>query len=211
LYKHIIWDFDGTLFDTYPVMGGIFKNTLEEEGFEESLDEILKYMKVSMSHAIQHYEKKYHIDSAFIAKYNKQRKEMEFSLSKPYTGIEELCRYIHTSGRKNYLYTHRGESSIKLLKKFDLYDYFTDFITLEHGFERKPSPNAINHLIDKHNIIHDEAIMIGDRDLDILAAKNAGIHGCFFTDGCEKSNVANFTINNFEELHSIIKGIEGFE
>jgi HAD superfamily hydrolase (TIGR01549 family) len=204
LYKHIIWDFDGTLFDTYPVMGSIFKDVLEEEGIVESLDEILKHMKVSMSCALQYYEKKYHINDTFVDKYNKQRKDMEVNLSKPFTGIEEICRYIHNSGKNNYLYTHRGESAIILLKNYGLYDYFTDFITSQHGFERKPSPNAINYLVDKYNIIHNEAIMIGDRDLDILAAKNAGIHACYFTDSSEKSNIADFTIDSFQQLYSII-------
>jgi HAD superfamily hydrolase (TIGR01549 family) len=204
MYKHIIWDFDGTLFDTYPVMGSAFKSILEEDGIVESLDEILKYMKVSMSCALQHYEKKYHITNKFIEKYNKQRKDTEIHSCKPYEGIEEICRFIHTSGKSNYLYTHRGESSIKLLKNYGLYDYFSDFITSEHGFERKPSPNAINYLVDKHNIIHNEAIMIGDRDLDILSGKNAGIHACFFTEGDEKSNIADYTINNFQQLLSII-------
>jgi HAD superfamily hydrolase (TIGR01549 family) len=204
LYKHIIWDFDGTLFDTYPVMGSIFKKMLEEEGIEESLDIILKHMKVSMSHVLQYCEKKYHINNTFIEKYEKQRTDIEIALCKPYKGIKEICKYIHTSGKKNYLYTHRGESAIVLLKNYDLYDYFSYFITSENGFERKPSPKAINHIIDKYNIIHNEAIMIGDRDLDILSAKNAGIHGCFFTDADEKSSIADFTINNFEQLYSII-------
>jgi HAD superfamily hydrolase (TIGR01549 family) len=204
LYKHIIWDFDGTLFDTYPVMGSIFKKMLKEEGIEESLDEILKQMKVSMSHDLHHYEEKYHINNTFIEKYQKQRKDMEISLCKPYKGIEEICKYIHTSGKKNYLYTHRGESSIIFLKNYDLYDYFSDFITSEHGFERKPSPNAISHIVDKYNMIHNETIMIGDRDLDILSAKNAGIHSCFFSDDNEKSSIADFTINNLDQLYSII-------
>jgi HAD superfamily hydrolase (TIGR01549 family) len=204
LYKHIIWDFDGTLFDTYPVMGNIFKNMLEAEGIVESLDEILGHMKVSMSYALQHYERKYNISNTFKDKYNEQRNKMEIYLSKPYTGSQEACRYIHTSGKNNYLYTHRGESAIKFLKSYGMYDYFTDFITSQHGFERKPSPNAINYLVGKYNIIHNEAIMIGDRELDILSAKNAGIHGCYFTDSSEKSNIADFTINSFQQLYSII-------
>lgn len=129
---------------------------------------------------------------------------MEIYLSKPYAGIEEICRYIHTSSRSNYLYTHRGESAIKFLKNYGLFDYFTDFITSQHGFERKPSPNAINYLVDKYGMSHNEAIMIGDRDLDILSAKNAGIHACFFSDGSGKSNIADFTINNVQQLYSII-------
>ena len=187
MYKHIIWDFDGTLFDTYPVMGSISsKQVLEEEEIVESLDEILKHMKVSMSRTLQHYEKKYHINNKLIEKYKKRREDMEIDPCKPYLGIEEICRYIHTSGRNNYLYTHRGESAIKILRNYGLYEYFSDFITSEHGFERKPSPKAINYLIEKHNIIHNEAIMIGDRDLDILSGKNAGIYSCFFSEGGAK-------------------------
>ncbi|WP_202621575.1 HAD family hydrolase [Anaerocolumna sedimenticola] len=41
MYKHIIWDFDGTLFDTYPVTGIAFQMTLKENGILESLDEII--------------------------------------------------------------------------------------------------------------------------------------------------------------------------
>ena len=204
MYKHIIWDFDGTLFDTYPVMGSIFKRMLKEEGIEESLGNILKQMKVSMSQAVQYYERKYQINNTFIEKYQEQRKRMEISLCRPFKGITEICKYIHTSGKYNYLYTHRGESSILFLKNYGLYDYFSDFITLQQGFERKPSPNAINHIVDKYNIIHKEALMIGDRDLDILSAKNAGIHGCLFTDSDEKNSIADFTINNFQQLYSII-------
>ncbi|HWT26865.1 MAG TPA: HAD hydrolase-like protein [Mobilitalea sp.] len=40
MYKHIIWDFDGTLFDTYPAMGSVFKEMLKEIEIVEDLDEI---------------------------------------------------------------------------------------------------------------------------------------------------------------------------
>jgi HAD superfamily hydrolase (TIGR01549 family) len=204
LYKHIIWDFDGTLFDTYPVMGNVFKEMLEEEGIVEPLDEILKHMKVSMTFAIQHYIEKYHIDNAFLESYNKRSKEMELRLCKPFDGIEAVCRYIHISGGCNYLFTHRGASAITFMSDYGLHDYFNDFITSQQGFDRKPSPDAINFLLDKHNMNHKEAIMIGDRDLDILSAKNAGIHACFFTEGSVACDIANYTINNFQQLYSII-------
>lgn len=204
MYKHIIWDFDGTLFDSYSAMGSAFKSLLEENGIEEPLDEILKYMKISMAHAIQHYKEKYHINSEFIDSYDIRRKDMEISLCRPFSGIEEICKYIYTSGKNNYLYTHRGESSIIFLKKYGLYDYFTDFITSQHGFERKPSPDAINYLAIKYNMIRDEALMVGDRDLDVLSAKNAGISSCYFTESNRISNIADFTINNFNQLYSIL-------
>ncbi|GIO25031.1 HAD-IA family hydrolase [Oceanobacillus sp. J11TS1] len=204
MYRHIIWDFDGTLFDTYPVMAKVFRELLKEQGIEEPVEEILKQMKVSASFALSYYEKKYQIDNEFVTKYKKRKKEAEFELSKPFEGIEEICKYIHSTNRQNYLLTHRGESSIELLKLFGLYDYFSDFITSKQGFERKPSPDAINYLINKYNMIHSEAIMIGDRDLDLLSGKNAGISACYFTDGQEKNSNSDYIINNFQQLCSIV-------
>ncbi|WP_084170555.1 HAD hydrolase-like protein [Clostridium algidicarnis] len=47
MFENIIWDFDGTLFDTYSGMVYVFKRALGYNGIEISEDEILKYMKVS--------------------------------------------------------------------------------------------------------------------------------------------------------------------
>lgn len=204
MYKHIIWDFDGTLFDTYPVMAKVFKELLREKGIEEPLEEILKQMKVSASSALRYYEKKYQIGKEFVTEYKKRKRESEFELSKPFEGIEEICKYIHSTNRKNYILTHRGDSTIELLKIYDLHSYFSDFITSKQGFERKPSPDAIYYLINKYNMNHSEAIMIGDRDLDLLSGKNAGISACYFTDGNEKNDNADFIINNFQQLYNIL-------
>ncbi|WP_202621576.1 HAD family hydrolase [Anaerocolumna sedimenticola] len=46
--------------------------------------------------------------------------------------------------------------------------------------------------------------MIGDRDLDILSAKNAGIHACYFNERGDKNNIADYSISNFEQLNTII-------
>ncbi|MFS0781615.1 HAD-IA family hydrolase [Bacillus sp. 1P06AnD] len=204
MYKHIIWDFDGTLFNTYPVMASIFQEALKEQEIEEPLVGIVKQMKISASSAMNYYEKKYHIDNNFIIKYKRRKKEAELTLSKPFDEIIEICKYIHTTNRKNYLFTHRGDSSIELLKKYGLYIYFSDFITAKQGFERKPSPDAIHYLINKYSMVRSESIMIGDRDLDLLSGKNAGISACYFTEGNNENNYADYTIDHFQQLYSII-------
>lgn len=204
MFKHIIWDFDGTLFDTYSVMAKIFKDLLEKENIEEPIEEIVKKMQVSMAFTLNYYKKKYNISNDFINEYQTQRKIKELTLTKPFAEIENICDYIHSTNRKNYLYTHRGESSVTLLKSHGLYDYFTDFITLEQGFERKPSPDALNYLIDKYSIQHEEAIMIGDRELDLLAAKNAGIGACYFNENGEENDNSDYVIDNFKELYAIL-------
>lgn len=50
---NILWDFDGTLFDTYPVYTKILSQVLGEEISEE---EIYTNLKVSFSHVIDYYK-----------------------------------------------------------------------------------------------------------------------------------------------------------
>ncbi|KFN01731.1 phosphoglycolate phosphatase, haloacid dehalogenase-like family [Bacillus clarus] len=49
---NILWDFDGTLFDTYPVYTTIFSEIL---GDAVDKKEIYEKLKISYSHAIHYY------------------------------------------------------------------------------------------------------------------------------------------------------------
>jgi HAD superfamily hydrolase (TIGR01549 family) len=204
MFKHIIWDFDGTLFDTYEVMGKALQVTFRKIGVNEPLEDIIRLMKVSISEALKYYIRMYHIDEGFIKDYETTRREMELEECNPYPGVLELLKNIKETGRYNYLFTHRGISSITFLQKHQIYDYFTDCITSEHSFERKPSPAAILHLAEMYQMKPEEAIMIGDRDLDILSAKNAGIRACFFDDTGVICGAADYNIKHIIQLNEIL-------
>ncbi len=204
MYKHIIWDFDGTLFDTYEVMGRALQLSFQRIGVNEPLEQIIRLMKVSISEALRYYTGQYQIDEEFIKDYEATRREMELEECKPYPGVIELLKHMKETGRYHYLFTHRGISSITFLQKHQIYDYFTDCITSEHSFERKPSPAAILHLTEKYQMKAQEAIMIGDRDLDILSAKNAGIRACFFDEDGGECEAADYNIKHIMQLYEII-------
>ena len=61
---------------------------------------------------------------------------------------------------------------LSILEKTDIAPYFTEVITSESGFLRKPSPESMFYLKDKYHITN--ALVIGDRDIDIEAGKKAG-------------------------------------
>lgn len=77
IFKDIIWDFDGTLFDTYPGMVYAFKKALKDFGIEEKEDNILKYMKVSVSNAINYAKETYGVEMEFIEKFLYYEKNLE--------------------------------------------------------------------------------------------------------------------------------------
>ena len=62
----------------------------------------------------------------------------------------------------------------------DLYEYFSDFIVRNDGFADKPAPDALLYLLDKHHIDPQDAVMIGDRGIDVQAGLNAGIATILF-------------------------------
>lgn len=204
MFKHFIWDFDGTLYDTYPVSVVALRHALNDYGVDDTPDHILSLMKITLTYAVDYYLKNYSVGKDLDERFTYYRLKDEVSV-KPYPYIKELCEKICSLEAHNYLYTHRDKTSTDYLKRDGLLEYFTDFITKEDGFEFKPSPQALNSLISKRGIPKEKAIMIGDRDIDILSGKNAGIATCFY-DGCKygKVDFADYTVKSFKEMVPLI-------
>lgn len=61
--------------------------------------------------------------------------------------------------------------------------YCTDLPNNNKKSRRKPSPAMINEAIDKHFILKEGSFLIGDKQTDIISAKNAEIKGFLFEGG----------------------------
>ena len=203
-FKHVIWDFDGTLFDSYPIVVSAFYETLVKFGIVEDMDEIYSFMKIALSHTNEYYKAKYNLDDSFFEQYQNLRTIYDREKTKPFNGAVALCKAIYKADGKNYLYTHRDSTAVDSLKKFDMSKYFTEFVTSQNRFSPKPSPDAILYLLKKYNFSRDEAIMIGDRDIDILSGQKAGISTCYVSDERGIYDHATYNANNFAELFAIL-------
>ncbi|KRN30411.1 HAD-IA family hydrolase [Liquorilactobacillus mali] len=180
--KDFIWDFDGTLYDTYPGMVASFVAAFEENGIVvDGRDVYRKMRKYSVGRTF----KEYFLD---ISEELQQRVKASYRIcednasrnAQPFADVEEVCQKITSSGGRNFLLTHRDKSSLKLLKKDGLFSLFTGFVTSEDSFPRKPDPESLLHLCDLFSINPKEAVMIGDRVLDVEAGHNAGMQGYLF-------------------------------
>lgn len=200
MYRHIFWDFDGTLYDTYPVMAGAFCAALNEYGVIAEYGDVYAHMKISMRTAIDRFLSEGARRDDILSRY------AELSLNcAPYTGIPELLDDIVARGGRNYVLTHRGKSLFPMLDKHGLTRKFTDFVTGDMGFERKPSPEGLLWLIDKHSVPISDAIIVGDRELDLLAGINAGVECCAFCDGtAAEPAIARLIAHSVVELRGIL-------
>ncbi|MDR2531490.1 MAG: HAD-IA family hydrolase [Oscillospiraceae bacterium] len=207
-FKHVIWDFDGTLFDTYPHTAQAFLNLLRKEHMiHENILEIQEQMRVSMQHAYDYYKDKYEIDDEFIAKFENYRVIYENRYVLPHINAHMVCRFIYDQGSVNYLCTHRDNSVISMMQKHGFDEIFKDYVTAENKFPKKPNPAGLLYLIEKHSMNKDETLYIGDRSIDLECAGAAGVKFCLFKENVNKTleiGEADFSVQNFSDFYYIL-------
>lgn len=206
MFSNIIWDFDGTLFDTYPAIAGAFQKALKDVGINQTEVEILKQVRISMTHGINYYRDNFKMNvESFVERYQKYEDEIDEAKVFPFPYADEICRRIVDREGRNYILTHRSKSIFKFLKHHNMLDLFTEVVTKEHGFKRKPDPEAYIYILNKYDISIESALMVGDRELDLTGAKSAGIKSCLFdVCGCDFRHQADYVIGSMKELEKII-------
>ncbi|MCK8606890.1 HAD-IA family hydrolase [Apilactobacillus ozensis] len=206
--KNIIWDFDGTLFDTYPQMVNSFLlalNKMHIDDFEIDEYEIYEIMRRhSLSTAIQKYSAHFNLDPEKLRKNYSHFENQNVLNAKPFQNAESLLKNSVDNGMKNFILTHRDqETLLKLLNNNHLSKCFEDIVDKDSDFPRKPNPASINHLIEVNKLDRYATMMIGDRIIDIKAGLNAGIKTVLFDPDAiiiEKSN-ADYQFSNMYDLN----------
>ncbi|SCN32549.1 Phosphoglycolate phosphatase, haloacid dehalogenase-like family [Bacillus cereus] len=113
---------------------------------------------------------------------------------KPFEKVEEVLKFAD----KNVIMTHKDRAGVlSILKHYGWDKYFVDMVTIDDGFPRKPNSLAYDHLHKKHNI----DLAIGDRELDLLPAKELGISTCMFQGNCD---VADYALSHYSEFFNVV-------
>ena len=183
MFNNIIWDFDGTLFDTYTAQASLLSEIVESKyGINIPIDKIRKFNSKSLSFTLNEISLIVNIDvedieSLFIEEYALLPLDREY----PYEYVVEICNKIVSKNGFNIINTHRSKKRLlKLLKKYKMEHLFYDIITHEDGFPRKPDPKSFYALIERNSLLPTETLVIGDRELDIKGGQNAGLKTYFF-------------------------------
>lgn len=181
IFQHYFWDYDGTLYDTYPRITRAICRTMQEYGVQAEYEQLYPLLKQKFRRAWSAYlEPKGISYEEFMDTYHRFSELEPKDTMQLYPGAKEMLEAVVRAGGKNYLYTHRGQSAFSYLEKDELMELFTDFVTSQHNFPNKPAPDALNYLCDKHGLDKAACVMIGDRDIDLDAGKNAGMACALF-------------------------------
>ncbi|MDO5859188.1 HAD family hydrolase [Methanobrevibacter sp.] len=178
--KLLIFDFDGTLFDTVDDVVICFNKALTIHEFPAlTHDEYIERLGGNIDEIVSLILKEKNtpenidlIKNTYQKLYNSSQK----THSLPFPKIHETLKELQDNGMLVAINSNRTTDSIKNFVNRYLGDI--DFLDIEgHNpdYPSKPSPVGVNNLIRKANVARDEAIYIGDSETDIKTAKNAGI------------------------------------
>lgn len=180
MYQNIVYDFDGTISDTYPVFAKAQMILMDRYGVKDSYEHVYALLKISVGVSLRSYD----WGSTDIGQISREFHEIHEALAmeeqKPYPDAEEILRYAVEQGKRNFLYTHTDKLAYRLLEKWGLMQYFTDAIDGSMKFPRKPAPDALLYLMNKNGMVPAQTLMVGDRDIDIDVGHNAGTAGCLY-------------------------------
>ncbi len=207
----LIWDVDGTLFDTYNEILMILVRMFSRFGMFPDPEWMLQFIKQSsVSHLIDSLSSDSGLDAKSLKEEYYRTAETDTLNCRPMKHAEKALRDTAALGAEHYIFTHRGNSAFQLLSGSGLESLFRDVVTAEQGFPRKPDPDGIYYLMDKYALNPSRSFYVGDRPIDMQCASKAGIGGILFLPeedldiSCEE---ADFVVNDLLYIVEILEMI----
>ena len=204
-YEHFIFDFDGTLSDSYPAFVKAAKIVADKYNVKVTVEDLYyllkKYSTVYLFDTLPFGENK----TAAHNEFKVLSKELLSTEASAINGTQELLEFICQNGGKCYVYSHSGDIVLKNIKRWGIEKYFTDYMLGDVKYPRKPAPDALLALIKKCDLEPQKCVMIGDRDIDVLAGKNAGMDGILIDDEKYYPDLdVTYRVSSLSEIKDII-------
>lgn len=178
-YTAVVFDLDGTLLNTLEDLMDAVNYALSRYGYPiRTLDEIRRFVGNGVRKLMERAlpdgasnPKFEEILSAFRAYYTIHCEDKTHA----YDGILELLQQLKTSGYKMAIVSNKPDSAVKELNQSHFNGYVQAAIGEKEGIKTKPAPDMVEHALTELNCRKEEAVYIGDSEVDIQTAANAGL------------------------------------
>ena len=214
MYKAVIFDLDGTLLDTLEDLADACNYALVKCGFPiHQVEDYRKFVGDGKYKLIERTIPKNNKTPEVINKvldiYDEYYEKHMMDKTRPYPGIIELLDSLNEKGLKLAVVSNKPhEFATKIVKIF-----FEARLHLVFGhrvnFPTKPDPATVFETIKNFKVTPKECIYVGDSNVDIRTAKNAGIKsvgvGWGFRGKEElEAEGADFIVSTAQELEKLI-------
>lgn len=198
-----IWDLDGTLLDSYEAILSGIEETFAQFSIPYDKEQVREFiLKYSVQDLLVQVAEERKLDVEVLNQVRAQSLAEKNAQVVLMPGAREVLDWTDQVGIQQFVYTHKGDNAFAILRDLGLESYFTEILTSQSGFARKPSPEAAIYLLDKYQLNPEKTYYIGDRTLDVEFAQNSGIQSINFL---ESSYGGNHRIQGLADISRFFK------
>lgn len=211
-YQYILFDLDGTITDPGIGITNSVMYALNKFGISDKRENLYKFIGPPLAQSFQNYygfdEEKAQLGIKYYREYYTVDGIFENIV---YDGIEQMLRNLKQDGKKVLMATSKPEKFAKRILEYFKLDRYFDYVagaTMDEKRVRKA--DVISYALESYGIQDlDEVLMVGDREHDVLGAKEVGIDcmGVLYGYGdrqeLEKAG-AKYIIDTVEELAKVL-------
>lgn len=214
-YDSVIFDLDGTLLNTLDDLAAAVNYALTRKGYPaRTVQEVCRFVGNGVEKLVRRAvpadtDEAEILDTLSVFKgYYAQHNN---DVTAPYPGISELLAALKAQGVRMAIVSNKNDPNVKALARM----YFPDTITLAvgegNGVRPKPCPDSVLHVMNQWQSTPVRTLYVGDSDVDIQTARNAGVDCASVCWGFRpeeelRQSGATLLIHTAEELLECIRG-----
>ena len=180
-FQTIIFDLDGTLLDTIADLAMATNHALQQLGYPtRPVDEIRtfvgnginKLLERSLPDSEKSEANTLRLRTHFLPYYDAHNAD----LSTPYPGIPSLLQTLQQKGLMIAVASNKYQTAtVKLIHHYFHDISFVEILGQREGVPVKPDPSIVSDIIQKAEVSKEEVLYVGDSNVDMQTAHNAGV------------------------------------
>lgn len=208
-YKTYIFDLDGTLLDTLLDLANAVNYSMRMMNYpERTVEEVRNFIGNGVRVLIRRAVPEGTSDENYEKAYNRFREYYNSHLADctvPYDGIMNVIDTLCQAGCKTAVVSNKSHDSAQQVVKHFFGDRFNMVVGKMERFPTKPNPDSVLYVIDELGADKESCVYIGDSEVDVQTAHNAGLPCIGVTWGNRdrqelESNSAEFIAETPQEI-----------
>lgn len=215
MIKAIIFDMDGTILNTIDDIATSINYAFIKLGYgKQSVHDVKMAVGSGAYTLIERLAPKHLKDDEIKVLYETYQTHYDVNNNHhtgPYEGIIELLDTLKQQGYKLAVVSNKYEYLVQELNVKLFHNIFDASIGEVPGIPIKPEPDNVYRALDILGVKKEESLFVGDSDVDIITANNAGLKSVGVTWGFRdqeslEAHHATYIIHQPEDLLTILKG-----
>jgi len=178
-YAVVVFDMDGTLLNTLDDLAASTNAALAAHGMPaRTTDEVRQYVGNGIANLVRLAvpegtgpDAQKDVFDTFCAHYAAHNAEK----TAPYPGILDLLARLEEKGVRSAVVSNKGDFAVQALVESYFPGLFSFAVGEREGIRRKPAPDTVFAALEALGVEPDEAVYVGDSEVDVATSAAAGL------------------------------------